>query len=116
MSIARGEVWDVNFDPSEGDEIQKKRPAVVMSEQGVYALQLLIVVPITGWKPKFERHFWMVKIPASTGNGLYKDSAATAIQVKSVSQNRFVEKRGQLTPLQLDEIAAAIALCVGYSP
>jgi len=36
-----------------------------------------------------------------------------ALQVKSVSETRFVRKLGEVTDVQLDEIAAAIALCVG---
>nr|MBA3969469.1 type II toxin-antitoxin system PemK/MazF family toxin [Gemmatimonadota bacterium] len=29
--MKRGEVWWVNFDPSVGGEIRKKRPAVIVS-------------------------------------------------------------------------------------
>jgi mRNA interferase MazF len=29
--MKRGEVWWVNFDPSVGGEIQKRRPAVIVS-------------------------------------------------------------------------------------
>lgn len=123
VPIARGDVWDVNFDPSEGDEIQKKRPAVVInqeavviSREGIGRLRLVIVVPITGWNPRYADYFWMVMIPTTARNGLTKDSAADAFQVKSVSQQRLVRRRGELTPLQLDDIAAAIALCVGYAP
>ncbi len=44
----RGEIWDVRFDPSEGDEIRKVRPAVVMTAHSAGRMQLHIVVPITG--------------------------------------------------------------------
>ena len=37
-------------------------------------------------------------------------------QIKSVSVDRFVSKRGVLTQPQLNDIVAAIALCVGYTP
>ena len=33
ITIARGDVWEIRFDPSEGDEIKKIRPAVVMTAQ-----------------------------------------------------------------------------------
>lgn len=116
VPVARGDVWDVNFDPAKGAEIQKTRPAVVLSPQGVGRLPLVIVVPITGWNPRYADYFWMVMIPATARNGLTKDSAADAFQVKSVAQQRLVGRRGELTPLQLDDIAAAVALCVGYAP
>jgi mRNA-degrading endonuclease toxin of MazEF toxin-antitoxin module len=44
---------------------------------------------------------------------LAKDSGADAFQVKSVSENRFVRRIGTVTDDQMDEIAGAIALCVG---
>jgi mRNA interferase MazF len=48
---SRGEVWDIRFDPSVGAEIQKIRPAVVISLDSIGRLPLRIVVPITEWKP-----------------------------------------------------------------
>ena len=46
-AIARGEVREIRFDPSEGDEIKKVRPAVVMNVETAGRMQLHIVVPIT---------------------------------------------------------------------
>jgi mRNA-degrading endonuclease toxin of MazEF toxin-antitoxin module len=46
-------------------------------------------------------------------NGLTKDSGADAFQVKSISETRFLDRLGELTPGQLDDIANAIAICVG---
>ncbi|HEY7127615.1 MAG TPA: type II toxin-antitoxin system PemK/MazF family toxin [Ktedonobacterales bacterium] len=110
----RGEVWLVRFDPSEGDEIQKIRPAVVMSIAGVGRLQLRIVVPITDWKAHYPAFSWFVPLSPTAANGLRKDSVADAFQVKSVSENRFIRRLGVLEQAQIDAIAAAIALCVGY--
>jgi len=113
-SPSRGEIWKVRFDPSEGDEIKKVRPAVVMTIPNAGRINLQIVIPITGWQPQFSRYFWMVKLMPDTSNGLDKDSAADAFQVKSVSVKRFQAKVGVITEKQLDEIAAAIAFCIGY--
>jgi mRNA interferase MazF len=117
MSIAptprRGDVWLINFDPTVGAEIRKVRPAVVVSVAGVGRLPLQIVVPLTDWKSQYANASWFVPIPASAANGLSKDSGADAFQVKSLSENRFVKRLGDATSQQLDEIAAAIALCVG---
>jgi len=109
----RGEIWLVDFDPAIGAEIRKARPAVVVSVPTVGRLPLRIVVPITDWKPSYASYPWFVEIPATAANGLTKDSGADAFQVKSVSEARFVQSLGQITDTQLDEVAEAIALCVG---
>jgi mRNA-degrading endonuclease toxin of MazEF toxin-antitoxin module len=44
---------------------------------------------------------------------LAKDSGADAFQVKSVSETRFLDRLGELTPGELDDIANAIGICVG---
>ena len=109
----RGEVWWIRFDPAEGDEIKKVRLAVVISENAVGRLRLKIVVPITEWKPRYAGFPWFVRLVPTAQNGLTKDSGADAFQVKSVSETRFLQRLGELTPIQLDEIANAIAICVG---
>jgi mRNA interferase MazF len=115
-NVNRGDIWMIRFDPSEGDEIQKIRPAVVMTAAGAGRIRLQIVVPITGWQPQFSRYFWMVRLIPDDQNGLSKDSAADAFQIKSLSVNRFQKKLGSVTADQLAEISTAIALCIGYSP
>jgi mRNA interferase MazF len=114
--ISRGEVWFVNFDPTVGAEIQKTRPAAVISISAAFRHRLRIVVPITAWQTRFARDFWMILLPATPANGLDKDSAANAYQLKSVSEDRFIRKIGVLTAGQMDEITEAIAVCIGYNP
>lgn len=109
----RGEVWNVRFDPAVGAEIQKVRPAVVLSADSVGRLPLKIVVPITDWKPAYARFAWFVRVPASPASGLRKDSGADAFQVKSLAEARFLHKLGELNEGQMDEIAAAVAACIG---
>ena len=116
LAPVRGQIWEVRFDPSEGDEIRKTRPAVVMNIRNAGRLALHIVAPITGWQDAFEPLFWMIGLKPTPNNGLSKESAADAFQVKSLSLNRFRRKLGNVTPDELDDIAAAIAICVGYKP
>ena len=111
---SRGEVWLIRFDPSEGDEQQKIRPAVVVSVPSVGRLQLRIVVPLTDWKPRYDQFPWFIQVVATPHNGLSKDSGADAFQTKSLSLRRFQRKLGTLTADEMYEIAAAIVLCVGY--
>ncbi len=53
--IHRGEIWRVDFDPTIGVEMNKKRPAVVISTDNIGVLPLRVVVPITDWKPRYAR-------------------------------------------------------------
>ncbi len=55
----------------------------------------------------------MVNLKPSGTNGLSKESAADAFQVKSVPLRRFARYLGRIEAVQLDEIAQAVALCVG---
>lgn len=114
ISPKRGQIWEVNFDPTIGAEIEKLRPAIVVNTQEAGRLPLCIVVPITDWKTQFENFFWFVHLPPSQASGLYKESGADCFQVKSISINRFIRKLGRVTEKQLEDIACAITLCVGY--
>ena len=109
----RGEIWLVDFDPAVGAEIRKLRPALVISVDSVGRLPLRMVVPVTDWKPQYANYPWFVEIPASSSNGLAKDSGADAFQTKSLSLTRFAQRLGTATPAQLNDVASAIALCVG---
>jgi mRNA interferase MazF len=93
-------VWRIRFDPAEGDEIKKVRMAVVISENAIGRLKLKIVVPITEWKPRYANYPWFVHLAPTPANGLTKDSGADAFQVKSISETRFLDRLGELTPNQ----------------
>lgn len=112
----RGEIWLVSFDPAKGEEIKKIRPAVVVSQNAMGHLGLRIIVPVTGWSKTYQKYIWMVPLPQRPETGLSKPSAADSSQVKSLSVQRFKKKLGTVTAQELDDIAAAIALCVGYNP
>ncbi len=103
----------MDFDPAIGAEIQKVRPALVISVDSVGRLPLRLVVPLTDWKPPYASFPWFVLIPADSDNGLSKDSGADAFQTKSVSLTRFVRSLGTVAVTQLDDVASAVALCVG---
>ncbi len=105
--MRRGEVWRINLDPTVGAEIRKTRPVIIVNDDEIGVLPLKIVVPITDWKDRYEEVVWMTKIELSKENGLSKTSSADAFQVRSVSQERFVEKLGKVSEENLAEIADA---------
>ena len=108
-------MWWINFDPSIGAEQRKTRPAVVINVAAVGKLPLRIVIPITGWNPKYLTIPWLVYLKSSQRNGLKKESAADCFQVKSLSLDRFESLMGVLTADEIEQISAAVALCVGAS-
>lgn len=52
----RGEVWEIQFDPTVGAEIKKTRPGVIINLNNLGKLPLCIVVPITDWKVTYANH------------------------------------------------------------
>ena len=111
----RGEIWDVDFEPAEGSETDKIRPALVVSEDELSALQLRIVVPLTDWKDWYGKAEWIVEFKPTKSDGLKKRSGADCFQVRSVAEGRFQEKLGVATADQVEEVAAGVALCVGWT-
>ena len=110
MSMKRGEIWLLNFDPTVGAEIGKTRPAVIVSNDAIGILPLKIVAPVTDWKDRYIRYKWMVHLAANNENNLSKESAVDAFQVRSVAHERFIRKLGQLSNAQLQELTDALAL------
>lgn len=104
----RGEVWLVRLQPTEGSEISKIRPAVIVSDDRIGILPFKVIVPITGWRPEHQQKSWMMRINPNEENGLSKPSAADAFQVRSVSQTRLINQIGNLSNIEMDAIANAL--------
>lgn len=112
----RGEVWQVQLDPTVGSEIQKSRPCVVINANGIGRLPVRLVVPLTGWKPAYAGRPWCVQVNPDPDNGLTKVSAADTFQMRAVSVLRMSTRLGELPEAIVASIAKAIAVCVDYEP
>jgi mRNA interferase MazF len=110
ISMNRGEVWDVNLDPTIGAEIHKTRPCVIVSRDALARLPLKIIVPLTEWNPKFERAPWHVPVEVTPENGLSKKSSADTYQVRCISEERLVEKLGELSADVMEKIGEGLAI------
>ena len=108
----RGEIWQVDFEPTVGSEIKKERPALVISADGLARLPLRVVVPITEWQESFEGSHLHIRINSDTKNKLRKDSAADIFQIRTVSITRMKEYLGELNQDTVDEVASAILILV----
>jgi len=100
--MKRGEVWWINFDPSIGGETQKKRPAVIVSNDiSNKYLNRFQVVPLTS---KVERLY-----PSEAYITLNdKKGKAMADQLTTVSKLRFISKIGTLSQEEMTAIGKAI--------
>jgi len=114
MKISRGEIWKVNLDPTIGAEIRKTRPVVVINSDAVGVLPIKLVAPITEWKDYLAQNVWHVKVAPDSTNGLTKISAIDTLQLRGVDAQRFVEKLGNVSPVVMKSIVAAIAAVIEY--
>ena len=98
--MRRGEVWDVRLDPTEGTEQAGTRPAVIVSHDGLRARRRIIAVPFTTYRAIRPLYAIEVVIPAGDG-GLTADSVALGDQVRALSSQRLLRRRGALSPTAL---------------
>jgi mRNA interferase MazF len=107
--MKQNEVWLINLDPTIGAEIKKTRPAIIVNDNTLGKLPLKIIIPITDWKDRYEMAPWMIKIEPNSKNGLTKVSSADCFQIRSVSQDRFVKRLGELSESIMDEIRIGLS-------
>lgn len=107
------EVWEVDFEPTRGREIQKIRPAIVVNVDAVGRLPIKLVAPITGWKDYLEKNLWHVRLDPDQYNGLSKTSSVDALQLRGMDHERFIRKLGYIVAPKMLEIKAAISLVIG---
>ena len=107
MHPRRGEVWWVSFDPSLGGEIQKTRPAVILSNNAANAvLNRVSVVPISSQTAKLYPAEALVTL-----NG--EPRKAMADQIMTAAKQRLQKKIGDLSPSDMAAVEKAVLLQLG---
>jgi mRNA interferase MazF len=102
--MKRGEVWWVNFEPSIGGEIRKKRPAIIVSNNAANQfLNRVQVIPLTSNVDKLYPSEAYI-----TFRG--KKAKAMADQLTTVSKKRLINQAGTVSNTELEGIKRAISI------
>jgi len=111
--MLRGEIWEVDFIPARDNEANKRRPAVVVSNDRANATAsrlgrgVVTVVPVTSNIASV--YPFQVFLPSAT-TGLAVDSKAQAEQIRSVSTERLRRRIGRVPPAELAQLDQALRL------
>lgn len=114
--MRRGEVRWVDLDPARGSAASKRRPAVIVSNDGANGTAarlgrgVVTVAPITS---NTERIYAFQVLLDAAATGLGRDSKVQAEQVRSVAVERVGARIGALTPDQLQATDDALRLHLG---
>lgn len=111
--MRRAQIWLVDLEPARGSESDKRRPAVIVSNDAANTTAaklgrgILTVVPITS---NIRRVYpFQVLLPAAE-TGLRTDSKAMAEQVRSVAVDRLTNHVADVPPTLMAEVDAALRL------
>jgi len=111
--VRRGEIRWVDLDPVVGAESNKRRPAVVVSNDGAnntaerLGRGVVTVVPVTS---NIARVFPFQVALSAAATGLERDSKAQAEQVRSIAVQRIGSRIGDLPTEVLAELDEALRL------
>lgn len=111
--MRRGEIRIVDLDPTRGAEAAKRRPAVIVSNDGANTTAarlgrgVVTVVPVT---TNIKRLYPFQVLLEATATGLARDSKAQAEQVRSVAVERLGRRLGVVPPPLLVNLDEALRL------
>lgn len=105
--LRRGDVVVVRLDPTEGREIRKTRPAVVLSNDAACVADAVVqIVPLTAMPERPMRTYEAGVV--SPESGVEKPSRAVANQLRTVSRDRIARTLGHVTLDELHAIESAV--------
>lgn len=111
--MLRGEIRLVDLDPARSGEADKRRPAVLVSNDGANTTAarlghgVVTVVPVT---TNVDRVYPFQVLLEADDTGLGRDSKVQAEQVRSISVERVSDKVGTVPPAMMLAIDDALRL------
>lgn len=111
MIPLRGEIWLIKLDPTQGSEIKKTRPCLVLSNDHHHKVnRVLMVIPIT---TKIRYPSNQVRLDTSTG--IDHESCLEIPQMRSADKKRLIKKIGSVSSEKLKEIFIKLNLHLGFA-
>jgi mRNA interferase MazF len=111
--VRRGEIRRVDFEPARGSEVDKRRPAVIVSNEGANRAVahinrgVLTVVPLTSNVGHVEP--FQLLVPASE-SGLSEDSKAQTEQIRAVDVSRVGPVLGSIPHELMRDLDVALRI------
>ena len=107
-----GSIWLVNFDPSVGTEIGKTRPALIVSPTDFNQIRSKVtLLPISSTVVRAKKIApVIVRVPASSENGLNRESTIVAIEPSTFDKSRLVKYLGQIESCFFAEVRSILKL------
>ena len=108
--IIRGEVYFADLNPTQGHEIKKNRPCVVVSNEAInFNAAVIIICPITdSYGKNSPIHIF---VPAGDG-GLTKDSVVHCGQIRAIDKTRLGTKLGELGKDKMEKITKGLVYTI----
>jgi mRNA interferase MazF len=107
MSMRRGEVWWVDFEPAIGSEVKKTRPAIIVSNDASNAAMSRVqVVPVTSNVEKLYVFESPLRVKGKPGK-------AMADQIMTADKRRLKKKIGSLSAAELLGLERALRIQLG---
>ena len=107
--MKRGEVWWVRFDPAIGSEVQKTRPAVIVSNDAANRnLARVIVLPLTSSTTRIYPGEALVTVAG-------QPSKVMADQIMAADKTRLSNLVGSLTKADMLAVEDAMRVQLGLS-
>lgn len=107
--LQRGAVVTVRFDPAEGSEIRKTRPAVVVSNNAACRFDAVVqVVPVTGLPDRQLRPY--EAFIDSDGSGLTRPSRAVTNQIRTITKRRIGRTLGRISSAEESALDTALKI------
>lgn len=114
--MRRGDIHLVDLSPARGSEANKRRPAIIVSNDGANATArrlgrgVITVVPVTS---NVERVYPFQVLLSAAETGLERDSKAQAEQIRSVAVVRVGARLGVVPDALMLELEEALRLHLG---
>jgi mRNA interferase MazF len=113
ITVQRGDIFLVAFDPMLGHEIQKTRPALVIQNNiGNQYSPLTIVAAITS-TISLKPYPVEVVIDPSESNGLNARSAIRLDHIRTIDRQRLIERLGRVDKTAIEQVDGAIKISLG---